>query len=228
MAHIFDTLAPKPARTLIQQGVVSLLSPLLRSNGGYLRTVAPFGAVVRSYTDDVGVSMLQDVLKVTPGIAVATGTRSFQSGGIGGRSALGPCELLLYFATSHARNQQLGRQESDAVALANDQADPGLHVIMEHAMELVLGQYPSNVTMTVKQIRIETEQELATLEHMTIWMQTYSVTTLSGSGSREFRNVPQLLESIGWRITTEADTEAFPPATPVSPTSIDADTDINP
>jgi hypothetical protein len=225
VSHSFASRAPKPARTLIQQGVVALLSPLTRRSGGYLHGVVPFGAVVRSYTDEIGTAMLQDALKATPAIAIATGTFSGQNLAIGGRQNLGQIELLLYIATGHARSQQRGRQESDLVAQADDQADPGLHVIMEHARELVLGQYPSIDTFTVKQIMFEREEEVATLPQITIWLQTYRVTVQSYSGSREFRTAQQLLESIGWRATTDAD-EDLPPDPATSSTSVDADTNL--
>lgn len=223
-SHSFDTGAPKPQRTLIQQGAVTLLSALKRPNG-YLADVIPIGGIVRSYTDAVDIEILMKTFNRTPAIGVATGTRDYQVLAIGGRQAISECELLLYFATQHSRDPQVGRMESDKVALSNLKADPGLHVMMEHALELMLGQYPASMTSTIKQIKPTREEELATLPEITIWLQTYRVTLQSYSGGKEWRTPAQLLESIGWRITTNP-TEALRPAPATTSTSLDADSDL--
>lgn len=226
-SHQFDTGAAKPQRTLVQQGAVSLLA-LLKRPKGYLADVMPIGGIVRSYTDAVDIEILMKTFNRTPAIGVATGTRDFQVLAIGGRQAISECELLLYFATQHSRDMQRGRQESDSVGLANLKADPGLHVMMEHALELLLGQYPAVMTAmnsTIKQIKPVREEELATLPEITIWLQTYRVTLQSYSGGKEWRTPAQLLESIGWRVTTDP-TEANRPAAATASTTIDADTDL--
>lgn len=223
-SHRFDSGASTPQRTLIQQGAVTLLSALKRPTG-YLAEVMAIGGIVRSYTDAVDIEWLMKTFNRTPAIGVATGDRPFQVLGIGGRQALSECELLLYIATQHSRDMQRGRMESDSVGLANLNADPGLHVIMEHAIELMLGQYPTTLTGTVKQIKIVRESELATLPEITIWLQTYHVTLQSYSGGREWRTPAQLLQSIGWRVTTNPAEPMRPAAATVS-TTLDEDTDL--
>lgn len=223
--HLFDTLAPDPQRTLIQNGAVTLLSALKRPTG-YLAEVMPVGGVVRSYTDGVDIEWLMKTFNRSPAIGVATGTRTFGPAAIGGRHAvMSECELLLYFANQHSRDFQNGRQQSDSVARANNTADPGLHVMMEHSLELMIGQYPTTLTGTVKQIKIQREEELATLPEITIWLQTYHVTLQSKVGGREWRTPAQLLESIGWRVTTNP-TEPMRPAAATVSTTLDADTDL--
>jgi len=197
MSHLFATTAAKPQRTQIQQAAIGLLAELRRPVG-YLVDVIPWGAVVRNHGDDEGVAMLVDAIGGrAPAIAVALGDRTSEPLGIGGYSARSELELLLYFASGNARNQQIGRQEIDAVGLASNSADPGLHVMMEHAVELLLGQWPGTPKYgSVKQIRIEREEELATTSSITLWLQTYKVTTTTTVS--EWRTATQLLTAIGF------------------------------
>lgn len=231
MSHIFDTGLAKPHRTLLQQGAVALLSPLKRSNGGYLANVVPFGGCVRTWTDELGISeLLITVEGHTPCIAVSTGDRQFETTGMttGALQASSTCEVLLYYATANARSMQRGRQEIDAAGTADPKADPGLHVMMEHGLELMIGQYVSRLpTGTVKQLRIQSEGELVTHPTITVWLQTWRVQLLNitpdRGGGREWRTAGQLLESIGWRVTTSA-SEVDRPDDATLSTSIDFDT----
>ncbi len=197
MAHAFDTEAAAPQRTRIQRGAIQLLSGLKRSNGGYLMEVLPFGGVVRSYSDEEGAAQIVELLSKAPSIAIGLGDRSNIMVGMGGYQSKGELDLLVYFSSNNARNAQIGRQEIDAVGTASDTADPGLHVMMEHAVELLIGQRCGGAGSDVKQIRCETEQELITTGPVTVWLQTYKITVLTQIS--EFRTVSQLLESIRFR-----------------------------
>jgi len=210
VAHAFDTRAPKPARTLIQQGAVALLAGLKRPTG-YLVDVIAFGAVVRTPRDEDGIAMLVDAIAGrAPSIAIATGDRASEPQGIGGFGVKSQIELLVYFASSHARNQQLGRQEIDVTGTASDQADPGLHVMLEHASELLIGQRCGGHT-SIKGIRPDHEGELVTTPAVTIWLQTYQITL--SQNVNEWRNATQLLESIGFGLTVHgADPWPLPPS----------------
>lgn len=223
VVHVFDSGAPKPARTLLQQGAVAILAPLKRPTG-YLADVVPFGATVRSYTDELGAELLIKALNRTPAIAVATGTRSNYDRAVGARMAVSTCELLVYFATQHSRDLQRGRQEIDSAALSDSSADPGLHVMMEHATELLLGAFPATTT-TIKQIWSDREEELMTTPAITVWLQTYYVKIQSYAGGKEWRTAEQLLESIHWRTSTNP-AEPNRPAAAETSTTIDADTDL--
>lgn len=222
MAHAFDTGASKPQRTRIQQGAISLLSGLKRSNGGYLMEVLPFGGVVRSYSDEEGAAQIVELLSKAPSIAVGLGDRLNQMVGIGGYQARGELDLLVYFSSSNARNAQIGRQEIDVVGSASDTADPGLHVMMEHATELLIGQYCGGAGDDIKQVRCETEQELITTGPVTVWLQTYKITVLTQIS--EFRTVEQLLESIRFRAAVNP-LEAHLPAAATDPRTIDVNVD---
>lgn len=176
MAHAFDTSLAAPQRTVILDGALALLDRLLIANGGYLASVAPFGAVVRSATDEVGVTMLKTALQgQLPAVAVALGTRTTKPAGTGGFTYTSDIELLVYFASNNLRDPARGRLAIDAVGAAADSADPGLHVMMEHVEELLVGQR-CGASATIKQVRPDREEELTTLDDMTLWLQTYQVT----------------------------------------------------
>jgi len=229
MSHIFDTEEPRPQRTILIDAALQILAPMKYPNG-YLRSLTSFGGVVRTYTDeDLGIGHLIDTLKATPGIAVATGTREFDVTGVGAQEALSTVELILYFASGHQRDRYTGRHAPDNVARANDHADPGLHIMMEHALELMYGRYPQATKTTVKQIRIVRERELATAEPMTIWVQEYRVKLFTpapifGKG-REWRTPPDPLTEVYWR-NTPAQNETVPPDAPVDPRTVDVDTQL--
>lgn len=225
MSHTFAGGLHIPQRTLVQQGVVDTLTPLKISAGGYLLDVVKTGAVVRSYTDEAGIAGLAAEMNRCPCIAVATGSCSYETTGIGGKEARGDLQIPVYFASQHGRGMQVGRMEADVVALADVTADPGIHVMMQHAIELLLGSYPNTTTAKIKQLKIRDEHELVTLAEITIWMQTWTTQIFAHESGTQFRTAPQLLESIHWRVTTKAD-EDNRPAAATSSTSIDADTTI--
>ena len=225
MTHTFAGGVHVPQRTLVQQGVVDTLAPLLRSNGGYLLDVVKTGVVVRSYTDEAGIAGLAAEMNRCPCVAVGTGDCTYENTAMGGRETRGDLQIPVYFATQHGRGMQVGRMEADLVARGDNLADPGLHVMMQHAIELLLGQYPTTTTAKIKQLRISRESELVTLAEITIWMQTWTTQIFGHASGTQFRTAPQLLESIHWRVTTKAD-EANRPAAATASTSIDADTDI--
>lgn len=222
MAHSFDTGDTKPQRTRIQQGAVSLLSGLKKSNGGYLAEVQPFGSVVRSYTDVEGVAQLVSLLTRAPSIAISVGDRMDSPAGIGGFQVRGEIELLVYHASNNARNQQIGRQEIDAAGLASNTADPGLHVMMQHAKELLIGQRCGAPGQDIKQVRPEREEELATTPAIAIWLQTYKITV--NFEVSEFRSVTQILESIRFRAALIRN-EAHLPAAATDHATIDSNVD---
>jgi hypothetical protein len=227
MSHVFDSKAAMAQRTLLRRGAVALLAPLARVNGGYLQRVVGFAGITRTYTDEDGIQQLVKMMSPTPCIGVATGSRKFETLGIGGKQAMSECQVLLYFATQHSRDELIGRNEIDAVAIADDAANPGLDIMMEHAIELMHGSYPTLLTGTIKQCRIDSEEELVTIPEITVWLQTYNVKMQSYTGGREWRTAEQLLESIGWRLTVDPD-EVELPDPPVGPTPIDFDTDVTP
>ncbi len=207
MAHAFDTGLARAQRTLIRDGVVTLLSPLLRANGGYLAGVIPFGGVVRGYTDEVGIDLLKAALNGrAPSIAIGLGDRSSESAGVGGFNFKATLELVLYHYANHGRSLTEGRTKIDAAAIASDVADPGLDVMLEHAEELVLGQLvggalAQNVVgekthraLTIHRIVPTREEELATEAGVTLWAQRYNIMVTRTINPA--RGVSQMIEEI--------------------------------
>lgn len=207
MAHEFDTGLARAQRTLIRDGVVTLLSGLLRSNGGYLAAVIPFGGVVRGYTDLGGIDTLKAALNGrAPSIAVGLGDRAVDAGGMGGFNFKGTIELVLYHYANHIRSLTEGRTKIDARGLASDVADPGLDVMLEHAEELLIGQRVGGPTTqnaagevrrstsSIKQIVPTREEELETDNTSTIWAQRYAVRVERTINPH--RTVSQMLEEL--------------------------------
>jgi len=221
VAHKFDSGAAAPQRTRIQQGALALLSGLRRSEGGYLLELQPFGSVINGRDDDVGAGQLISILTRMPAIAVALGGRTSEVKGMGGYAEVGEIDLLIYFASSNARNMAIGRQQIDGPGLANDQADPGLHIMLDHAKELLLGQWP-DVGSDIKQLRPHMEEPVFSSAAMTVWLQTYKVTV--NTRISEFRTVKQLLTSIRFRAAQDPDEVPLPPS-PTKTATIDVNVD---
>lgn len=221
MAHKFDSGSTKPQRTRIQQGALSILSGLRKSEGGYLLALEPFGAVITNKDDDIGAAQLVSVLTKMPAIAVALGDRTSEVKGMGGYAEVGDIELLIYVASSNARNMEIGRQQIDGTGLASDHADPGLHVILDHAKELLLGQRLDDGS-DIKQVRPVREEALYSSTAMTVWLQTYRVSV--DTRISEFRTVTQLLTSIRYRAAVDPG-EVRLPAVATKTLTIDVNTD---
>lgn len=193
MAHTFDTELARPQRTLIVQGAVGLLAGLKRPTG-YLRAVIEWGGVIRSYADDEGIDELWQALQGSaPGVAVVLGDRTSRPAGMGGFKSQSELELLIYFLNANPRSLAVGRQSSDAGALAVDTADPGLHVMFEHVEELLVGQRCGN-TATIKQIHLTREQEVRTRNGYSLWLQSYALTL--DRQINEYRTVTQMLTDL--------------------------------
>lgn len=223
MAHQFDTGQSEPQRTRLEKGVVSLLSGLKKANGGYLVEVLPFPFTMETAGDEDDVRQFVMAMSRAPSIAVHVGERVDEPGGIGGFSFRGEFDLHVYLSSNNMRDQQVGRMQIDSAGLANDQIDPGLHVIMEHVRELVIGRYATTpVGSDIKQARPFREHAIVTAQQITIWEQLYKVKV--NTQLDEFRTVTQLLASLRSRITQNASDQP-PPAAPLDTTSIDVNND---
>lgn len=222
MAHHFDTGASAPQRTRMQQRAISLLSGLKKANGGYLVEVLPIGFMLHRDSREDDVAQFVSALSRAPSIAIAIGDRDSQVKAIGGYSEWGEIDLHVYFSSTNARNHQTGRQEIDTAGLASDQADPGLHIILDHAKELLIGQYCAAIGTDIKQIRPSREFQVVNAQPITIWEQTYKVTTLVQIA--EFRTVEELLTSIRFRAAIDP-TEVRLPAPKTIHTTVDVNVD---
>lgn len=223
MAHQFDTGQPAPQRTRLEQGVVSLLSGLKKAAGGYLVEVMAFPFTMDTMGDEDDVRQFVVALSRAPSIAVHVGERVDEPGGIGGFSFRGEFDLHVYLSSNNMRSAQVGRMEIDSAGLADDQADPGLHIAMEHVRELVIGRYATvPIGADIKQARPFRERAIVTMQQITIWEQLYKVKVMTQID--EFRTVAQLLTSIHFRATRNP-ADHPPPAAPLDKTSIDTNVD---
>lgn len=225
-SHVFATGLSLPQRTLLQEGAAAILSDLKidrakPNGGGYLVDVVQFGGIVRSYTDKPDIELLVKQVGRMPSIAVALGTRRFERISTSRTQFTSEVQLFLYFSSNNSRDMEIGRHKMDVAALADPHADPGLHVMMEHALELLAGQFVAK-TPTVKQCIPIVEEELVTAPELTVWMQTYDVqlTTLTVGKNTEFRTADQLLTSWRGRVTTDPH-DPLPPTPPQSSTAVD-------
>lgn len=222
MSHAFDTQQSAPQRTRIQQRAVSLLSGLKKANGGYLAEVMAFPFTLRPTTSNDDAAQLVAALSRAPSIGIAVGDLESTSLGISGFRSRDEIDLLVYFSSNNARNMQIGRMEIDSAGLADDHADPGLHIALEHAKELLLGQYATAAGTDIGQIRRAREEEIWTAQPITIWLQTYKITV--DSVISEFRTVTQLLESIRFRAAIKP-TEVHLPAAKTDHATVDINED---
>lgn len=219
MAHQFDTGQSAPQRTRLEQGVVSLLAGLKKANGGYLVEVQPYSFTMDTAADEESVAQFVMTLSRAPSIAIHVGERIDEPGGIGGFSYRGEFDLHVYLSSNNMRNQQVGRMEIDSAGLANDQADPGLHIVMEHVRELVVGRYATTpIAADIKQARPVRERAIITAQQITIWEILFKVKV--NTQIDEFRTVAQLLTSLRSRITQNP-ADQPPPAAPLDKTSIE-------
>lgn len=195
MAHAFDTGLAAPQRTLVVQGAVAALAGLKKTAGLYLEAVEQFGGVIRSYADEEGIAELEQLLQGrAPAIAISLGDRTPGGAGVGGHKHFDELELLVYFYTRHPRNIQAGRQTQDAISVAANTADPGLHVIFEHVEELLVGSRIGGSTPTIKQCRLTREVEVRTRNGFTLWCQHYAIGV--DRQIKEFRSITQKLAEI--------------------------------
>ncbi len=189
--HRYDTRLPKPQRTIIREGVVARLAPLLKSNGGYLHAIAELPKVARSFGEDSDDrAMLFDALNGRcPAVAVALGGRTSESSGTLATEGRARIVVEVYVASQHARGLVAGRLAADIVAtgdatadpvlVPNLTADPGVELVLEHVEQLLLGHSleddAGDALSTIAELRARDEDEVATFADFTVWVQRYEV-----------------------------------------------------
>lgn len=222
MAHVFDTGQAKPIYTVLVEKAVELLAPLTQAEGGYLKAVVEFGGVVRSAVDEDGIKLLSDCLSGRgPSIAISIGDSVGSPKGDRLNMAE-EIELLVYHLNNNAGGLARGRSAISGVGAASNVADPGLHVAMEHALELLVGQYTSSAPM-INHIRADRTSELVTRRDLTIWLQTFQVRV--SRTFKRFRTAPELLKSISWRLIREPG-ESNQPDPATKPSTLETTTDL--
>jgi hypothetical protein len=171
----FDTGLDAPQRTLIRQGILNNLSPLLKVNGGYLGKLTLLSKPIKGNESDEEIDELMRALTAAmPCVAVALGARKMGEAAVDGLERMDSLDIELYCVSSSARSYVVGRLAGDVTAQANPQADPGIDTMLEHVRQLLDGQDLGIETVT--ELYSELEDEVATGGDYTIWRQVYHVT----------------------------------------------------
>lgn len=173
MAQVFDHGLARPLRTLVRDGVVAALQPLLASRGGYLEAVEAFGSVVR--TDDLAtIGLVHEALQGrAPAVLVALAGKTYDEAGNQGRRWAAQLTVQVIVYSHHARSLE-ARLAGDVVSAASDQADPGMDVMLEHVEEILID---NNLDIGGKAHTLQpvSEDELGAEPGQTLWMQTYQI-----------------------------------------------------
>ncbi|MGE0547613.1 MAG: hypothetical protein AB7R00_11175 [Kofleriaceae bacterium] len=177
MTRTYDTGLTIASRTLVRNAIATLLAPLLKSNGGFLRSIVKLPAPLETYEGEGDVQQIyQSLLGQSPAIAVALGDRPFSPAGVGGFRYTTDLEVHVYFIGNSNRSL-LARVEGDVVSSTDDTADPGVDVAMQCAAQLLIGQKIETLAdnASVKHLVPQREQALVTNNQHTIWKQLYTV-----------------------------------------------------
>ena len=199
MTWTFDSGRTGAQRTEVMTKVLAALQSLraFDTNGdavtdGFLQAVLPFGGVVRSYTDEMGIDQLWTWLQgYAPAVAVGLGEKKFRPTGMSGPATpkhFGELEVIVYVLNRNNAGL-LARLEGDG----SSATDVGMWYALERIEEKLIGlecstatlapggETPSTTSYTVKPAKDikrlvpRLEEELATTNELTLWKQTYSV-----------------------------------------------------
>jgi hypothetical protein len=173
--HVFDTGLHRAQRTTVRQAIADRLAPLLKKNGGYLRSIKMLPRPIRSEGDDDGLGFLGAALQgQAPSIAIALGRKTYEQTDAGEANlASGVIDFAIYVIGGHSRGHVEGRLEADVTAAADRTADPGIDVILEHVEEYLLGQ-ELGIKGTLEMRAVE-EDEVLSADDYTVWEQRYTV-----------------------------------------------------
>ena len=175
MAHDFDTGLPLPIRSLVRAAVIARLAPLLRANGGYLQAVVPFARVIAGGDDTDGHDHAYQMLNGrAPAALVALGSKSYDATSAT-NAGLWQADLALQVVVfSNNARGLVDRLTLDPVGTADDQADPGIDVMLEHVAELLIG-CDLGIGAKVATPRPVSEEHLATSEELSIWSINFAI-----------------------------------------------------
>lgn len=172
--YLFDSGLGKPQRLVVIDAVADLLQRLHRQNGGYLEAIETTSSIVDERRDDHDIVDIVDQLGGrVPGVLVSSADRDFDSAGAVSQWQ-GPLEVHVYFLTNSMRDR-LTRVGGDQESLATPTADPGVFVMMEHALMLLGGQKPGATNGSIKELRPTREHRIGTDGDHELWRQVYTV-----------------------------------------------------
>ncbi len=175
MAHAFDTQLAKPQRTVVREAVAQHLRDYSRL--GYLVDVIEVGGIIKAGTEEEVGRIVSDAAGRSPLALVALGQKSYVAGDEGSFSDRYAASLeVLVYAYSKNLRDPLSRMKADVVALADDEADPGCEVMLEHFEEILIGYKPApSWNDTVYQLVPTGESELDLGDDFALWRLSFSL-----------------------------------------------------
>lgn len=192
MPRTYDSGLTAPIRTMVRNAVVTMLAPLkIGQTGGFLEAVIPIGFSV-DRADDHSIDLLwQELRGRSPAIAVATVEMRFEPGGAPDRSR-GRLSVDLYALSSHRRSVTEGRTDSDAAAIADLTADPGIDVTLELAWQLLFNA-DLQIGSRANPMTLLRETEIICDDEKTIWQQQWECIVTRDVNKN--RDITQLLKN---------------------------------
>jgi hypothetical protein len=179
MAQDFNTGLSLAQRTLLRNAVVGQLAPLLRSNGGFLASVKPVTVISDTRLRDLDPEAVAEFKLILdgggPAIAVGLGRGIGEKIGQAGPHVAKTIDVHIYALSNNARGA-LGRMVQDAASLASNVVDPGVEAALELAEDLLQGYQVGDAGGgTIHGLDWVEEDELLTLQDLTIWRAKYEV-----------------------------------------------------
>jgi hypothetical protein len=149
MAHRFDSGLARAQRRLIREAIIDQLEQLIiatkpaaNADGAaedkFVVAVLPLAAPIQFDGATLEGHLLETLQGATPAILVALGNRRYDSAGTDARQWRGALDVHVYCVTHHARSL-VDRLAGDVVSDANDAADPGLEVLLDHVFTRLAG-----------------------------------------------------------------------------------------
>lgn len=172
---VYDTGLPRAQRTMLRAALAARFADLLKTNGGYLRTITTIPKLIKG-EDDLGWIGMR-VQGGTPCVIIALGDKKYESVDIDDIYEA-EIDVTLYVCSAHARSVLEGRLETDVVAASDATADPGIDTILEHLEERLLGQafdLGGLESQRTSPMEPQAENEFVTDGEITVWEQKYSV-----------------------------------------------------
>lgn len=173
--HKYDTGHFRPQRSMVRQGVIDKLAPLLVANGRYAHAIAGIPRPLKSEADDE-LALIEFAIGTRyPAICVGLGRKDYEATGmdIPAVQYRAELELAIYVMTANARAREDGRLSTDIAGSADLKNDPGIEAILEHIEQILLGQ---DIDIAgVSEMRPKYEDEVFTGAEFSVWEQRYSV-----------------------------------------------------
>jgi hypothetical protein len=171
MAQTFDTGHPKPLRAMLVGALASRFADIMRP-AGYVVSVVVLPRQIGAGDEEALGDLARAAQGRAPCIAIAVSGKKMRPVGLDATEAAADLEFSIYAVSDHARGIVDGRLYQDAAA-ADSKADPGIFALLEHIEERVHGAFLG--VDGIDEPRQHDEDELATFDDVTVWVQRYRV-----------------------------------------------------